>query len=104
MSKNKLTKQEECAELEYYEKTGRLARWENIGHMFGKLQELINRNLKDYCDMPNKERGEEYLARVREERALLREILEGLNRLNGTVLEGVAKYTAEEPKRPNWLP
>ena len=104
MSKNKLTKQEERAELEYYEKTGRRERWKNLGHMFGKLQERISRNLKEYCNNPNEERGEEYLARVREERALLREILEGLNRLNGTMLEGVAKYATEEPKRPLWLP
>ncbi len=104
MSKSKLTEQEELAELEYYEKTGRRERWTNIGHMFGKLQERISRNLKEYCNMPNEERGEEYLSRVREERALLFQILEGLNRLNSTVLEGVAKYTAEEPKRPNWLP
>ena len=104
MSKNRLTKQEERAEFEYYEKTGRRERWENLGHMFGKLQERVERNLKEYCDNPKEERGEEYLSRVREERALLREILEGLNRLNNTVLEGVAKYTTEEPKRPNWLP
>ena len=104
MSKSKLTKQEECAELEYYEKTGRYARWNNMSKMFFNLLERVSLNLNEHCNSANAERGEEYLARVRVERALLGEILEGLNRLNDTFLEGIARFASEQPKRPNWLP
>ena len=104
MSKNKLTQEEERAELEYYEKLGRKTRWKNIEHMFVNVQKRLREYLQDYCESLNENRGEEYLSRVREERIMLRDLLIEMERLNETVSDGVSKYTTEEPNRPNWLP
>ena len=104
MSKNKLTQEEEWAELEYYEKLGRKTRWKNIERMFVNIQKRLREYLRDYCESLNENRGEEYLSRVREERIMLRDLLIEMERLNETVSDDVSKYTTEEPKRPNWLP
>ena len=104
MSKNKLTQQEERAELEYYEKLGRKTRWKNIERMFVNVQKRLREYLRDYCESLKENRGEEYLSRVREERIMLRDLLIEMEQLNETVSDGVSKYTTEEPKRPNWLP
>ncbi len=104
MSKSKPTKEEERAELEYYEKTGRLARWKEIERIFNEAKVRLSTYIRDYCGIPRYEYGEEYRARVSEESALLSQLLEGVDSLNSTVLESVAKYAADQPKRPNHLP